>query len=196
MDMDRLGPEILKESEIIKAIHHLTDGKSEGADGIPAEMWETIGTVGVDTFVELCSNIYRTGVWPEDWVESVLIPIEKKSQTTRCEEHRTISLIVHGSKVILRVLTSRIETKDNAHPSRDKFGFRKGFGTREAIAAIRLLGERCIDHEQDVYVCFVDYEKAYDRVNWVKLLEVLKSIGVDWHDRRLIERLYMGQRAR
>ena len=95
VDIDRLGLEILKESEIIKTIHHLTDGKSEGADGIPAEMWKTIGTVGVDTFVELCSNIYRTRVWPEDWVESVLIPIEKKSQTTRCEEHRTISLIAH-----------------------------------------------------------------------------------------------------
>ena len=47
-----------------------------------------------------------------------------------------------------------------------------------------------------VYVCFVDYEKAFDRVNWVKLLEVLKSIGVDWRDRRLIERLYIGQSAR
>ena len=57
VDMDRLGPEILKE-EIIKAIDHLTDGKLEGADGIPAEMWKTIGTVEVDTFVELCSNIY------------------------------------------------------------------------------------------------------------------------------------------
>ena len=177
-------------------INRATDGKSEGADGIPAEMWKTIGTVGVDTFVELWSNIYRTGVWPEDWLELVLIPIEKKSESTRCEEHRTISLNAYASKVILRVLTSRIETKDNAYLSNDQFGFWKGFSIREAIAAIRLLGERCIDHEQDVYVCFVDYKKAYDRVNWVRLLEVLKSIGVDWHDRRLIERLYMGQRAR
>ena len=122
----------------------------------------------------------------------MLIPIEKKSQTTRCEEHRTISLIVHASEVILRVLTSRIETKATAYLSNNQFGFRKGFGTRETIAAKRLLSERCIDLEQDVYVCFVDYEKAYDRVNLVKLLEVLKSIGVDWRDRRLIERLYMG----
>ena len=38
--------------------------------------------------------------------------------------------------------------------------------------------------------------KAFDRVNWVKLLEVLKSIGVDWQDRRLIERLYTGLKAR
>ena len=126
----------------------------------------------------------------------MLIPIEKKSQTTRCEEHRKISLIVHASKVILCVLTSRIETKATAYLSNIQFGFRKGVGTREAIAAIRLLCERCIDHEQDVYMCFVDYEKAYDRVDWAKLQEVLKSIGVDWRDRRLIERLYMGQRAR
>ena len=87
--------------EIIKAIHHLADGKSEGADGIPAEMWKAIGKVGVDKFVELCSTIYRTEVWLEDWLESVLIPIEKKSQTKRCEKHRTISLTVHASKVIL-----------------------------------------------------------------------------------------------
>ena len=80
--------------------------------------------------------------------------------------------------------------------SNDQFGFRKGVGTREDITAMRLLSERCIDYEQNVYVCFVDYEKAFGSVDWVKLLEVLKSIGVDWRDRRLTERLYMGQRAR
>ena len=66
-------------------------------------MWKAVGTVGIDTFVELCSTIYRTGVWPEDWLESVVIPIEKKSQTTICEECRTISLVMNASKVILRV---------------------------------------------------------------------------------------------
>ena len=55
---------------------------------------------------------------------------------------------------------------------------------------MRLLSERCIDHDQDVYRCFVDYEKAFDRVNWVKFLEVLKSIGVDWRDRQMIERFH------
>ena len=76
--------------------------------------------------------------------------------------------------------------------SNDRFGFRKGIATRKVIALI----ERCIDHEQDLYVCFMNYEKALDRVNWSKLLEGLKSIGVDWCDRQLTERLYMGQSAR
>ena len=63
-------------------------------------------------------------------------------------------------------------------------------GTREAIAVARLIGKTCIDHEQDVCVklCFGDYKKALNRG--------MKSIGIDWQDRRLIERLDMGQSTR
>ena len=52
-----------------------------------------------------------------------------------------------------------------------------------------------IDHDQDIYVCFVDFEKAFNRVDWTKLLKVLKDIGVKWRDRRLIAALYMSQRV-
>ena len=55
------------------------------------------------------------------------------------------------------------------------------------------LSETCIDHNQGIHVCFVDYEKAFDRVDWSKLLKVLKDIGVDWRDRWLIVAVYMGQ---
>ncbi len=47
----------------------------------------------------------------------------------------------------------------------------------------------------DVYICFVDFERAFDRVNWMKMMEILKCIGVDWRDRRLVTRLYMNQEA-
>ena len=45
---------------------------------------------------------------------------------------------------------------------------------------MRSLSERCIDLDQDIYVFFVDYEKAFDRVDWSKLLKVLEVIGVNW----------------
>ena len=44
-------------------------------------------------------------------------------------------------------------------------------------------------------MCFVDFEKAFDRVNWVKMMKVLKSLQVDWRDRRMIYQLYMKQEA-
>ena len=62
------------------------------------------------------------------------------------------------------------------------------------------MSETCIDHNQEIHVYFVDYEKAFDRVDWSKLLKVLKDIGVNWRDRWLIiiiiiVALYTGQRA-
>ena len=61
---------------------------------------------------------------------------------------------------------------------------------------LEVLTERSIQHGQDIYVCFVDYEKAFDRVDWKKLMHALRRIGVDWKDRRLIGNLYMGQKVR
>jgi len=77
----------------------------------------------------------------------------------------------HAAKVLIRVLTKRIEAKANAinHIGKDQFGFRKGKGTRDAIATLR--------------------------VDWRKMMWMLKDSGVDWRDRNLIAKLYLGQRA-
>ena len=77
-----------------------------------------------------------------------------------------------------------------------QFGFRKEQGTREAIGMLRTICERSIEHGNDVYVGFVDLEKAFDRVDWRLMLETLKNIGIDWKDRRMIKQLYINQAAR
>jgi len=78
---------------------------------------------------------------------------------------------------------------------KDQYGFRKGRGTRDAIAALRVMYERSLEYHKKVYVCYVDFEKAFDRVNWYKLMTILQSMGVDWSDRKLIWNLYNGQKA-
>ena len=92
----------------------------------------------------------------------------------------------------------QFRTETNDCLGEDQYGFRKGRGTRDAIGALRvgLLTERSIQHGQDICVCFVDYEKAFDRVDWKKLMHALRRIEVDWKDRRLIGNLYMGQKVR
>ena len=84
---------------------------------------------------------------------------------------------------MLKVLNNRVQARTSNYISWDQFGFRKGVGTREGIATVRTLAERCIEHDQSVYICFVDYEKAFDRVDWWKLMAILKDLGVDWRDR-------------
>jgi len=124
-----------------------------------------------------------------------MIPIPKKTNAVECADHRTISLISHASKILLKVLTKRLESKTEAFISKAQFGFRRGCGTREAIGVVRTLCERSIEHGNDLFFCFVDFEKAFDRVDWVKMMQILQSIGIDWKDRRLITNLYVHQRA-
>src|SRR2546425_505440 len=79
---------------------------------------------------------------------------------------------------MLKVLTKRIEAKAKHLLRRNQFGFRKGCGTREAVVIMRTLCERSLEYGNEVYICFVDFEKEFDRVNWVKMFEILKSLHI------------------
>ena len=73
--------------------------------------------------------------------------------------------------------------------------FRKGKGTREGIYNLRTINERYLEKQKDVYICFIDYEKAFYRVNHDKLMEKWKLAGLDGKDIRIIARLYWEQVA-
>ena len=77
----------------------------------------------------------------------------------------------------------------------EQFGFRKG-GTRDTIGLIRTIGERYTEKYKDVYAVFVDLEKVFDIVDWKELMMILKKIGVDWKERRLLSNLNMKQRIK
>jgi endonuclease/exonuclease/phosphatase family metal-dependent hydrolase len=189
---DAKGPVILEE-EVLEAIKSMKDKKAEGVDGIPAEFWKCLEGEGMIQLIQICQQIYQEGCWPEEFTKTVMVPIPKKSNAIECGDFRTISLIPHVSKILLRILMRRIDGKVGRFIGRSQFGFRKGVGTRDAIGVMRVLVERSLEHDNDVYVCFVDFEKAFDRVDWRKLLNLLKEYGVDWKDRRLIADLYMRQ---
>ena len=89
-----------------------------------------------------------------------------------------------------------MESKIEEVIEEDQFGFRKGKGTRGAIGLMRIISERVLYVKEEMCLCFIDWQKAFDRVDWTKLLEMLRNIGVNWRDRRLIRKLYMGQRVK
>ena len=187
-----LGLELMRE-EIEKAIDDMKGKKAVGVDNIPAEFWKVMEGEARKELTGLCQEIYLKGKWPKDFTKTIMIPIPKKGNAEHCADYRTISLIPHISKILLKVLCKRIESKASDFISRSQFGFRKGVGTRDAIGVLRMLVEKILDFDKDLYICFIDYEKAFDMVNWVKLMRVLRKIGVSWRERKLIEDLYMTQ---
>ena len=67
--------------------------------------------------------------------------------------------------------------------------------TRNAIFILRMIAERSIEMQKDLYVCFIDYTKAFDKVKHKELIDMLQQIGVDGKDLRLIRNLYWNQTA-
>ena len=194
VESEELGPGLMKE-EILLALEEMKNNKAEGVDHIPAEAIKILGENAMNELVEICQQIYITGEWPKDFLQSIMIPIKKKVNAMECGDHRTISLLCHAAKIILKVITKRVQAKTDAigFLGEDQFGFRRGKGTRDAIGCLRMLSERRLQNGKNIYICFVDYEKAFDRVDWRILMRALKRVGVDWRDRRLIANLYLGQ---
>ena len=79
--------------------------------------------------------------------------------------------------------------------SRQQSGFRPGTGTREGIFNLRTICERATDVQKDVYICFIDYTKAFDRVKHFKMIECLSEIGIHDKDLQIISTLYREQSA-
>jgi hypothetical protein len=61
---------------------------------------------------------------------------------------------------------------------------------------MRIIAERTLELDEELYVYFIDWQKAFDRVNWTKLMQILKASGIDWRERRLISKLYMDQKVK
>lgn len=188
------GHSILKQ-EVWNALKRAKIGKSSGPDGIHIEVLKLILEDNIDGIVELMNLVYETGELPKDWLVSTFVTLPKKSNAKKCQDYRTISLMSQILKLFLSIIHDRIKTKCDEQLSDSQFGFRSGVGTREALFAIQVLVQKCKEMQQDVYMCFIDYEKAFDRVLHDRLISLLADIGLDQRDIRIIQSLYWNQRA-
>uniref|UniRef100_A0A8D8LPD3 Craniofacial development protein 2 n=1 Tax=Cacopsylla melanoneura TaxID=428564 RepID=A0A8D8LPD3_9HEMI len=196
IETSELNGTIITRGEIENALGKAKNRKAVGIDNIHIEVLKELKTEkGILTLVKLINEVYKTGIIPDDWLKSTFITLPKKLNAQNCNEFRTISLMSHVIKVVLRVIHSRIYEKCEEGISETQFGFRSGFGTREALLTYNVLMQKCKEMNVDVYTCFIDYEKAFDRVKHEKLIEILKSKKIhDW-DIRLIANLYWKQIA-
>ena len=128
-------------------------------------------------------------------VATGLEKISFHSNPKECSNYRTIALISHGSKVMLKILQARLQQYVNRELPDVQAGFRRCRGTRDQIANILWIMEKAREFQKNIYLCFIDYAKAFDCVDHNKLWKILKEIGIPDHLTCLLRNLYAGQEA-
>ena len=98
----------------------------------------------------ICQQIWKTQQWPQDWKRSVFIPIPKKGNFKECSNYRTIALISHASKVMLKILQARLQQYVNGELPGVQTGFRKGRGTRDQIVNFCLIIEKAREFQKNI----------------------------------------------
>ena len=136
-----LEPDVL-ECEVKSAFRCITTNKASGGDGIPVELFQILKDDAVKVLYSIYQQIGKTQQWPQDWKRSVFIPIPKKGNAEECSNYRTIALISHASKVMLKILQARLPQYVNHELPDVQACFRKGRGTRDEITNICCIIEK------------------------------------------------------
>ena len=119
----------------------------------------------------------------------------KERQCKDCSNYRTIALISHASKIMLKILQARLQQYVKRELPDVQAGFRKGRGTRNQIANIHWIIEKAREFQKNFYFCFIDYAKAFHCVDHNKAWKILKEMGIPDHLTCLLRNLYAGQEA-
>src|SRR5438132_8374760 len=154
-----------------------------------------MGESGLYIMTKLINKIYNVGYIPDDFRKSIFITIHKTTKALDCSDYRTIALIFNASKILIQLIKKRITPIIERQLSESQLGFRKGKGARDAIFKLRMIGERTLKMGRKLYLCFVDYQKAFDRVKHNKLRDVMAKVGIPELEIRLIIDLYWNQHA-
>ena len=157
--------------EVEAAVQSLKKGKSAGVDNIPAEQVQAGGEDVITALTTICNKIWQTEEWPTPWIQSLVITLPKKGNLQQCQNYRTISFIIHPSNVMMKIILNRLKPQAVKIIAEEQAGCRARRSTTEQIFNLRILCEKFLQHQQDLYHVFIDFKKAFDRVLHAALWE-------------------------
>ena len=142
-----LEPDIL-ECKMKWSLGTITMNKASRGDGIQIELFQIPKDDAVKVLYSIYQQIWKPQQWPQAWKRSVFILLPKKGNVKECSNYRTIVLISHTSKVMLKILQARLQQYVNCELPDVQAGFRKGRGTRDQIANICWIIEKAREFQK------------------------------------------------
>ena len=168
-------------------------GKAPGEDDIRPEMLKALNMydIHIRRLTRVRKVACRTGQTPEQWKTSVITPIHKKEGKRKCTNYRGTSLIGVPGKVHAKCLEKKYREIVEPKLTDAQCRFRPGRSTMDQNFTLPQIFEKSWEYANEVNACFVDLEKAYDRILRNKLWAVLLQYGIDGQLLTAIKSLYM-----
>lgn len=159
--------------ELEMAMGNMKNGKSPGCDGLPVETMRCEEVMR--WMLKMFNDFWRVERVPAEWGRAIVCPVFKKGDRGDCSNYRGISLLPHAMKLYERILEKRLRTEVEDKLNEAQYGFRPGRGTTDLIFSLKMMIEKSWEWDREMYVAFVDLEKAFDSVPRVKLWETLED---------------------
>ena len=171
--------EVFTAAEVATAIKGIKSGKAAGENEIRPEMLRALTGEGILWLTRVCQVAWKFGKTPRNWQTGTIIPIFKKGDLKQCTNYGEISLLSLPGKVYAKCLKKNWQEIVESKLEDGQCGFRPGRSTTEQILTLKQIFDKSWEHGKDLFACFVDLEKAYDRVPQNKLWKVLQEYGVN-----------------
>ena len=170
-----LEPDIL-ECEVKWALGSIIMNKARGSDGIPVELFQILKDDAVKVLHSICQQIWKTQQWPQNWKKAVFIAISKKGNAKECSNYCIIALISQTSKVLLKILQTRLQQYMNINFHMFNLDLEKQRKQIKLPTSVGSLKSRRVPKK--IYFFFTDYAKAFDCVDHNKLWKILQEMGI------------------
>ena len=179
-------------AEVTRIIKRLKKEKSPGVDNLLNEYFIIFNDYLTTYLVKLFNIVFQSGIFPNIWSEGIIAPVFKKGNVKDCNNYRGITLVSCLSKIFTAILNERLNLWSSNEDviSDAQFGFKSGFSTTDAIFVLHALINRNISSGKKLYCCFVDYQKAFDRIDRNMLFFKLAKHGIDCQMFRIIKSMY------
>lgn len=169
---------LLNETDVSSAIDSLKAEKSAGCDEIEAEMLK----YGKDSLTPILTKIFNailtTQLIPKQWQQSKIILLHKKGDKDNINNYRPISLISTIYKLFSKTVYNRTKEALNDKQPREQAGFREGFSTTDHLQTINQLIEKHNEYKKPLYLCFIDFTKAFDTVEHSSIWTALSNQNI------------------